>query len=312
MSTQDPNTPINEAEVAGKIGGYFGVTGSDPRISSLLSKVMPEIQLASAGDPNAWQSAFLGVMAKYEGLAKELGLGVSQTQRDLELAKNANRTNATFAAAAGRLGWDGMRHYSALFGGRGEEREGGLRTGGATSSAAYARETPLTMSGAINFAKELGVNPVHASFFEHGSAEMRDAVRDAVNHGKAIGEEKIKDMHDVSMVLGAIRAGKLKEDDPKVPESVKKVIQQMRNDGVDPVKGDSKAVKKYLDDHPKALEDVRKATNADEKATVGSATLDQSKTKGQATASNEIASAQKKQEKLGSKKPATPTVSATL
>jgi hypothetical protein len=125
------------------------------------------------------------------------------------------------------------------------------------SSTAYARETPLTVSGAIGFAKELGINPAHAAFFEGGSAEMRNAIRDAIKSDKAIAEDKIKDMHDVSMVVGTIRSGKIKEDDPKIPDSVREVIGQMRKEGVDPVKGDAQAVKKYLDDHPKMLDDVR-------------------------------------------------------
>ncbi|WP_375415057.1 hypothetical protein [uncultured Bradyrhizobium sp.] len=267
MKASDTN--INESEVAGKIGGYFGVLGSDPRIAPLLAKVFPEVKLAARGDPSGWQSALVGVMAKYEGLAKELGLGVLQTQRDFEALRTANRTDATFAGAAGRLGLDGLRQYAATHGGStgSEDRDGSSRSG-AMSSTAYARETPLTVSGAIGFAKELGMNPANAAFFERGSAEMRNAIRDAIKCDRAITEDKIKDMHDVSMVIGAIRSGKIKEDDPKVPDSVRKVIKQMREDGIDPVKGDSKAVKKYLDEHPKALEQVRKSVEKDKSASV--------------------------------------------
>jgi hypothetical protein len=46
---------IRESDVAGRIGGYFGVPGSDPRIAPLLSKVLPEIQKATSGDPSSWQ-----------------------------------------------------------------------------------------------------------------------------------------------------------------------------------------------------------------------------------------------------------------
>src|ERR1700755_189293 len=123
------DTVINESEVAGRIGGYFGVVGSDPRIASLLAKVMPEIKLASASNPSSWQSTFLNVMSKYEGLAKEMGLGVSQDKRDFDILKHANRTDAAFAGAATRLGLEGLRHYAMLHGsgGGGEERDGGSR-----------------------------------------------------------------------------------------------------------------------------------------------------------------------------------------
>jgi hypothetical protein len=86
------DTTVNEAEVAGKLGGYFGVMGSDPRIRQLLAKIFPEVKMAASGDPSGWQSAFLNVMSKYEGLAKELGLGVSQIQRDLETLRTSNRS----------------------------------------------------------------------------------------------------------------------------------------------------------------------------------------------------------------------------
>jgi hypothetical protein len=309
------NDLIRETDVAGRIGGYFGVAGSDPRITPLLSKIFPEVQKAASADPASWQSAFQGVMAKYEGLAKELGLGMSQTQRDLDVLKNANRTDAAFASAAGRLGIDGLRQYARMQGGGhvgSEEREGGgSGRGTAASSAAYARETPLTMSGAINFAKTLGVNPIHATFFEGGSAEMGEAVREAIKSGKVISDDKVRDMHDVSMVVGAIRAGKLAEDDPKVPESVKQVIQHMRKDGVDPIKDDAKTVKKYLDEHPDKLNEVRHAAVLKEEATLGNASLDQSKTKGHSEADKAIATAQKKDDKSSKKRPAA-TVSATL
>ncbi|WP_375414127.1 hypothetical protein [uncultured Bradyrhizobium sp.] len=307
---KNKDTPINETDVAGKIGGYFGVMGSDPRITQLLAKIFPEVKLASSGDPAGWHSAFLGVMAKYEGLAKELGLGVSQTQRDLETLRTSNRTDASFAGAAGRLGQQGLRHYAAIHAGSDERDSGASR--GTVSSAAYARETPLTVAGAVGFAKELGISPAHAAFFEGGSSEMRNAIRDAIRSDKAISDDKIKDMRDVSMVIGAIRSGKIKEDDPKVPDSVKKVIKQMREEGVDPVKGDSKTVKKYLDDHPEKLNAVKREAASKEQATLGNASLDQSKTKGTSEADTAIAAAQKKQKNAGSKKPAAPTVSATL
>ena len=60
-------------------------------------------------------------------------------------------------------------------------------------------------------------------------------------------------MHDVSMVIGAIRAGKLTSDDPRIPDSVKKIITDMKAQGIDPKSADQKAIRGYLRANPNAL-----------------------------------------------------------
>jgi hypothetical protein len=68
------------------------------------------------------------------------------------------------------------------------------------------------------------------------------------------------------MVLGAVRAGKLAPDDPRIPQSVKQVIQDMKNKGIDPTKADTKEIQKYLKDNPKALEAAKKEIRKDSAA----------------------------------------------
>jgi hypothetical protein len=247
---------INPADVAGFISGYYNVPATHSAVTQLLQIVLPDVQQAAARDPRSWKSVAPAVIARYESMAKELGLGVSTEQRDLRTLRTANQTDAAYAAVAARIGIDSLRHYAEV---QGRESEGG-RLGGRgelPSSAAYARETSLTATTAATFVKELGISPAHAGFFVGGSPEMRDALRDAIKNGAAIADDKVKSMKDVGMVLGAIRSGKLKADDPRIPDSVKKVIEDMRKQGIDPEKADQKTIQKYLNDNPAKLQEIK-------------------------------------------------------
>jgi hypothetical protein len=262
------STPVNQADVAGRISSYFGVASGDSRIAKLLEAVLPDVERASAHNPKgSWQSEFPGLMAKYESLARDLGLGVSQRQRDIDALRHANHTDANFAGALGRLGLDGLRHYAILSGNGGADggRSGGTSAGGERhSSMALNRELPLSATGAIGFAKELGIRPGEAGFFVGASHEMRDALRDAIQNGKAITDDQVKNPRDVSAVIGAIRAGKLKPDDPRIPPSVRQIIEDMKKKGIDT--NDSKAVGKYLKEHPEALNGAKAAVKKDSEA----------------------------------------------
>jgi hypothetical protein len=66
-------------------------------------------------------------------------------------------------------------------------------------------------------------------------------------------------MRDVSMVLGAVRSGKLKSDDPRIPPSVRSIMEDMKKEGIDPATADPAKVKKYLDANPTALDAAKKA-----------------------------------------------------
>lgn len=254
---------INRADVAGAISSFYGVAVEASAVARLAELFYPDVQQASARDPASWKLVFPGVLAKYESVARELGLGMSAAERDRAVLKSANTTDAAFAAALARLGFEGLRHYAAAQGGAARERVGREDHG---SPSAHE---PLSATAAASFAREIGVGPGYMRLFAGGSHEMRDALRDAIKSGKPITDDKIKSMEDVGMVLGAIRAGKLKADDPRIPDSVKKVMEDMKAKGIDPTKADPNTIEKYLKDNPRALEAARAEINKDKEAASG-------------------------------------------
>jgi hypothetical protein len=252
-----PST-LNQADIAGAISSYYGVSSGDAAVGKLLEVILPDIQSATARDAVSWKSVFPTVLAKYEKMAKDLGLGVSPQQREIDAAKNANPT------AAGGIGLDfgklaGLRHATTPLAMRddGEGRSSGERV----TAAALARSAPLSVDGAIGYARELGMNPALAGFFVGASHEMRDALRSAIRNGTSITDDQVKNPNDVAAVIGAIRAGKMKADDPRVPPSVRQIIDDMKKQGIDPATADPKKVKKYLNDHPEALDAAKKAND---------------------------------------------------
>jgi PBP1b-binding outer membrane lipoprotein LpoB len=248
-------SPITRADIAGSISSFYGV-GADPSaIDRLAGLVLPDVQRASAQDPQSWKSVVPGVLAKYESVARELGLGVSPSDRDRLSLRTANQTDAAFATALARLGPEALRVLGEGSSASVRERASGSRDDRAST---FARDVPLTVSNAVGFAKELGINPVHAALFAGGSHEMRDALRDAIKTGKPITDDNVKSMKDVGMVLAAIRSGKMKADDPRVPESVKKVIEDMKQKGIDPENADQKIIQKYLNDNPGKLQEIKR------------------------------------------------------
>jgi hypothetical protein len=254
-----PSSRLSQGDVAGAISGFYGVSSADPSVAKLLALVFPEVERATARDPGSWKSVFPGVLAKYESMAKDLGLGVSPQQREIDAARNANPT------AAGGTGLDfgklaGLHHPTKPLAMRddGESRSSGERV----TAAALSRSAPLSVDGAIGYARELGMNPALAGFFVGTSHEMRDALRGAIRNGTSITDDQVKNPNDAAAVIGAIRAGKMKPDDPRVPPSVRQIIDDMKKDGLDPATADPKRVKKYLDDHPAALDAAKKKLGA--------------------------------------------------
>jgi hypothetical protein len=254
------SSSVNQGDVAGAISSFYGVSSGDPSVGKLLALVLPDVERASAADPRSWKSVIPGVLAKYESVAREMGLGVSPVQRAIEAAKNGNPTGA------GPFGLDPAQAALRLAGNvpLAMRDEGGSSRGGERpSNAAITRDAPLTVNGAISYARELGINPAQASFFVGASADMREALKSAIRDGANISDDKVKSMRDVSAVLGAIRAGKLKADDPRVPPSVKKVIEDMKSKGIDPATADPKDVQKYLKENPGKLDEIKKANASD-------------------------------------------------
>ena len=182
-------------------------------------------------------------------------------------AARANIAGAPLSEAA-RIALGFGRYAHGKEDGGGTSGEGGKgRSGERLSASAFNRDAPLTATGAVSYAREIGANPALAGFFVGGSPEMRDALRNAINNGAAITDDKVKNMRDVSMVLGAIRAGKLKPDDPRIPLSVREVIDEMKAKGVDT--SDPKAVEKYTKEHPEALAAAKKKIEAKTKENAG-------------------------------------------
>ncbi len=258
MATHSTAHPpaVNQAEVAGAISSYYGVAPGNAAITKLLAVVFPDVESATARGTTSWKSVFPSVLAKYDQMAKDLGLGVSPQQRDIDAARAANPT------AAGPKGTDlaslGGLHPGSLPLAMREDGEG--RKGGSDRAAALASDVPLSVNGAISYAREIGVNPALAGFFVGGSPEMRDALRHAITNGTTITDDKVKSMRDVSMVIGAVRAGKLKPDDPSIPASVRQIMEDMKKQGIDPATADTKKIKKYLDDNPRALDAAKRTT----------------------------------------------------
>ena len=226
-SGQTPST-LSQGDVAGAISGFYGVSAGDPAVAKLLAVIFPDVASAASRDPGSWKSVFPSVLAKYESMAKDLGLGVSQQQREIDAARNANPTAASPQGA--NFGQLAARFLSNVPLAMRDDGKGGERA----SSAAITRDAPLSVNGAISYARELGINPAHAGFFVGTSADMRDALRSAVRDGASITDDKVKNMRDVAAVIGAIRAGKLKSDDPRLPPSVRSIIEDMKKKGIDP------------------------------------------------------------------------------
>jgi len=261
MATASGLTPptFNQADIAGAISSYYGVSSGDAAVGKLLEVIFPDIQSATARDAVSWKSVFPTVLAKYEKMAKDLGLGVAPQQREIDAARNANPT------AAGGTGLDfgklaGLHHASKPLALRGDG-EGRSSTSERVTAAALSRSAPLSVDGAIGYARELGMNPAFAGFFVGTSHEMRDALRGAIRNGTSITDDQVKNPNDVAAVIGAIRAGKMKRDDPRMPPSVRQIIEDMKKEGIDPATADPKKVKKYLNDHPEALDAAKKAND---------------------------------------------------
>lgn len=262
MATATGLTPstLNPADIAGAISSYYGVASGDAAVATLVQVILPDIQSATARDAVSWKSVFPSVLAKYEKMAKDLGLGVSPQQREIDAAKNANPTGA---------GWAGFEWSKLADTRRGTlplalREESETRSSGERATASsLSRSAPLNVDGAISYARELGMSPALAGFFVGGSAEMRDALRNAITKGSSISDDQVTSMKDVGMVLGAIRAGKLKADDPRLPPSVKSMIDDMKKQGIDPATADPKKIQKYLKDNPAALEATKRAVKRD-------------------------------------------------
>lgn len=258
-----PPSRLNQAEVAGAISAYYHVPSGDQALAKLLAVIFPDVERAAAADPGSWRSVFPGVLAKYESMARDMGLGLTPGQREANAVRHANAT----AAATGFSDFTqfAARSFAGVPLALREDSGGGSRA----DRTLATRDGLLSVNSAISFAREIGVSPGLSGFFVGGSLEMRDALRSAIHEGTAITDDKVKSMKDVGMVIGAIRAGKLSPNDPRIPSSVREVLEDMKKNGVDPVTADPRKVRKYLDKHPDALRAAKRQITQDQTRDAG-------------------------------------------
>lgn len=288
-----PAGELNRGDVAGAIASYFGVAAGAPGIDDLLKDVFPEISNAAARDPASWKSIFPGVMAKFETKAKELGLGVSPLQRDMDILRHANVGDANFAAAANRLetmlGAGGLR-MAALSAGASAEGLRGERGRSSTdfsfafhggpysasnlssemrSHVDYARGIDAAhVAGVGNYLHGLGINaPQFTPYFVGSSDTVRSAIQQHVRNGAKLTDEHIANSKDVNAIIGAIKAGKIKREN--APPSVQQIMKDMESKGIDPATADPKVLDQYFKDNPKALDAVKKEVQTDKAAASG-------------------------------------------
>jgi hypothetical protein len=279
MSTGASHTPVNQADVAGSISSYYGVMSSDSRIQQLLGFVLPDVERVAATSPNGgWKASVNSVIQKYDALARELGLSVSPMQRDIQAARHANVTDANFAGALGRLGWDGLRHYAMVHGASGDGASGrsGDAGGGARAAASggtiASGSTPPSlasmqqasaygrMSG-TDFAAHLGFHGDQAREMGGILANTSGAFRQKVADYKHIMDDPNASPEQKKAAAEAMQKSARTKREKDAAKRVQETVEKMKSDGVN--LSDPEAVKAYREKHPEAGKVLNgdKATN---------------------------------------------------
>jgi hypothetical protein len=277
---------VNQAEVEGAIAGYFGVSATTPGIGELARVVFSGVQEASRGNPAAWRSVVLSVLANHIGMARGLGLQGSELQRQLQIMRASNRTSADFVNAlravqtlvAGMGGWSRVAREVA-----GGDRTTNSNTYAALGSGYSADRLPMEMRRYVdrygahhvaavgNYLTGLGMeqHDVHrfAGFFVGSSETVRHAIHARVHHGQALTDEHVTSAADARAIMGAIRAGRIRPED--APPSVRRLMERMEREGVDPSKADASQVQQFFERNPNALEEAKRVNATDITAQTG-------------------------------------------
>jgi hypothetical protein len=247
--------------------------------------VFPGVQEASRQNPSAWRSVVLGVLANHIGMARSLGLGGSELQRQLEIMHHSNRTSADFAQALARLQIlvGGMGGWSRLA----QAVDGGDRVRSSNDysvmSGYAADRLPMELRGYAsrygaahvaavgNYLSDLGMHPheVHryAGYFVGSSETVRHAIRDHVRSGQAITDVHVTSAADARALMGAVQAGRVRRED--LPPSVQRLMERMEREGVDPSRSDASQIQQFFDRNPNALEEARRLNAVDIGARLG-------------------------------------------
>jgi hypothetical protein len=111
------------------------------------------------------------------------------------------------------------------------------------------------------FAQKLGLAPgPYAGYFIHASQGARETLSDFVLRGARIDGDKIRTAADVIATIGAMRSQGIDENDPNVPENVRRIIRDMKARGIDYKRADAQTMRDYFQDNPRALDQVREQT----------------------------------------------------
>jgi hypothetical protein len=276
MSTGASHTPVNQADVAGSISSYYGVMSSDSRIQQLLGFVLPDVERMAATSPKGgWKASVNSVIQKYDALARELGLSVSPMQRDIQAARHANVTDANFAGALGRLGWDGLRHYAMVHGASGDggsgrpAEGGGARASAGTAASGSAPPSLASMQQAstygrmsgTDFAAHLGFHGDHARQMGALFANTSGAFRQKAEEYKRVMGDPNATPEQKKAAAEAMQKTARTKKEKETARKFQETIEKMKSDGVN--LSDPEAIKTYREKHPEA----GKVFNTDSKKT---------------------------------------------
>jgi hypothetical protein len=127
------------------------------------------------------------------------------------------------------------------------------------------------VASAGNYLSSLGMTTDeihrHAGYFVGSSDTVRHAIRDHIRKGEMLTDSHVTNMNDARAIMGAIKAGKIKPEN--APPSVQKLMEQMKQQGVDPATADPKKIQEYFEKNPQALEAAKKEAQADIAARAG-------------------------------------------
>jgi hypothetical protein len=236
----------------------------------------------AVNDPKNALGALAGNPA-FERMVTELAPKLNETINDpaarmasarVELARSNATGSPLSEAARVALGLQRVGDSRGDASGHGGERTSSQNYSRELSAASAYKElanegySAAQVTSAMNFAKSIGINDNnYANYFAGSSKTTRDAIAAHIKDGKEITDDQVQKSEDVAAIVGAVKAGKMKPEE--APPSVRKVMEDMKKDGVDPATTDAKSVRKYLKEHPKALEQAKKDNGAAVRADAG-------------------------------------------
>jgi hypothetical protein len=231
-------------------------------------------------------SAFRNILNQHLGSPASAYIDAELRKAMQHTLENANRSGSEFSVLLGQLGSkDTLLARLSAATQRDVARSEGRRSsadfthafnGGVYSAANLSAEmrsyvdpahgiTGAHVAGVGNYLSGLGINAQQYTGYFVGSSEaIRNAIEDHVKNGTKLTDEQIKNSGDVKAVIGAVKAGKVKKED--APESVQRVMEDMKSNGLDPANSDVKAIQQYLKDNPHALEAAKRQGQRDNSA----------------------------------------------